>query len=82
MFTVSGQRSFCICQTLHFMLREEIDHDLAVKLVDEEVVQYKAGLGRSRTKYKIVEETKQPDGSVMMKIIRQYNQSDVGKYLD
>ena len=75
-------KAACICQTLHFMLKEEIDHDLAVRLVDEEVVQYKAGLNRNRTKYRIVEETKQPDGSVMLKIIKQYNQSDVGEYLD
>ena len=75
-------KAACICQTLHFMLKEEIDHDLAVRLVDEEVVQYKAGLDRNRTKYRIVEETKQPDGSVMMKIIKQYNQSPVGDYLD
>lgn len=75
-------KAACICQTLHFMLKEEIDHDLAVKLVDEEVIQYKAGLDRNHTKYKIVEETKQSDGSVMMKIIKQYNQSDVGEYLD
>ncbi len=64
------------------MLKEEIDHDLAVRLVDEEVLQYKAGLDRNRTKYRIVEEIKQPDGSVMMKIIKQYNKSDVGEYLD
>lgn len=75
-------KTACICQTLHFMLKEEIDHDLAVKLVDEEVAQYKAGLDRNHTKYRIVEEAKQPDGSVMMKIIKQYNQSDVGEYLD
>ncbi len=75
-------KAACICQTLHFMLKEEIDHDLAVRLVEEEVAQYKAGLDRNRTQYKIVEETKQPDGSVMIKIIKQYNQNDVGEYLD
>ncbi len=75
-------KAACICQTLHFMLKEEIDHDLAIRLVDEEVLQYKAGLDRNRTKYRIVEETKQPDGSVILKIIKQYNQSDVGEYLD
>lgn len=75
-------KSACICQTLHFMLKEEIDHALAVKLVNEEVAQYKAGLERNRTKYKIVEENVQSDGSIMMKIIKQYNRSDVGEYLD
>ena len=28
-------KAACICQTLHFMLKEEIDHDLAVKLQEE-----------------------------------------------
>lgn len=75
-------KAACICQTLHFMLKEEIEHELAVRLVNEEVAQYKLGLERNRTKYKIVEEAVQPDGSVIMKIIKQYNQSDVGEYLD
>lgn len=75
-------KAACICQTLHFMLKEEIDHALAVKLVNDEVAQYKAGLERNRTKYKIVEENVQSDGSIMMKIIKQYNQNDVGEYLD
>lgn len=75
-------KAACICQTLHFMLKEEIDHALAVELVNDEVAQYKAGLERNRTKYKIVEENVQSDGSIMMKIIKQYNQNDVGEYLD
>lgn len=75
-------KAACICQTLHFMLKEEIDHALVVKLVNDEVAQYKAGLERNRTKYKIVEENVQSDGSIMMKIIKQYNQNDVGEYLD
>ncbi len=80
--TMKRVKAACICQTLHFMLKEEIEHELAVRLVNEEVAQYKLGLERNRTKYKIVEEAVQPDGSVIMKIIKQYNQSDVGEYLD
>lgn len=34
-------KAACICQTLHFMLKEDVAHDAAVKLVKEEVVQYK-----------------------------------------
>ena len=43
----------CICQTLHFMLKEDVGHDYAVKLVKEEIEKYKASLERTRTKYKI-----------------------------
>ncbi len=42
---------------------------------------YKKGLERNRTQYKIVEETTQPDGSVIVKIIKQYNTAPVGDYL-
>ena len=75
-------KAACICQTLHFMLKEDIGHDYAVSLVKQGVEQYKKGLDRNHTKYKILEETDQPDGSVMVKIIKQYNSSPVGNYLD
>ena len=34
-------KAACIKQTLHFLLKEDINHDLAVKLVREEVDKYK-----------------------------------------
>ncbi len=75
-------QSACICQTLHFMLKEDVGHDYAVSMVKEEVEKYKNSLEKNRSKYRIVEETAQPDGSVVMKIIKQYNQSPVGDYLN
>ena len=30
-------KAACICQTLHFMLKDDLGHDYAVKLVKEEV---------------------------------------------
>ena len=72
----------CICQTLHFMIKDDIAHSLAVKMVQEEVAQYKHRLEYGRTKYKIVEEVPQSDGSIIIKIIKQYNQSPVGEYLN
>ena len=51
-------------------------------LVKQEVEQYKRGMDRSRTQYKIVEETEQPDGSILLVIKKQYNSSPVGSYLD
>ena len=74
-------KAACICQTLHFMLKDDLGHDYAVKLVKEEVEKYKASLDKSRTKYRIVREETQSDGSVMIKIIKQYNTSPVGDYL-
>ncbi len=64
------------------MLKEDINHDLAVKLVREEVDKYKMQLDRNRTQYKILAESVEPDGSVMVEILKQYNTSPVGTYLD
>ena len=47
-----------------------------------EVEQYKKDLERKNTRYKILEETEQADGSIVIKIIKQYNSSPVGNYLD
>ncbi len=75
-------KAACICQTLHFMLKDGVDQALGAKLVQEDVAHYKTALDRNHTQYRIVEETLQPDGSVILKIIKQYNQSPVGDYLD
>ena len=75
-------KAACICQTLHFMLKEDVAHDYAVRLVQDEVAHYKKNLERNHTRYKIVEEMEQPDGSILVKVIKQYNASPVGNYLD
>ena len=75
-------KAACICQTLHFMLKEDVAHDYAVRLVQDEVAHYKKNLERNHTRYKIMEETTQPDGSILVKVIKQYNTSPVGDYLD
>lgn len=75
-------KAACICQTLHFMLKEDAEHLYAVRQVKEEVEQYKKNLERNRTQYKIVEQTEQPDGSIIVKVIKQYNSAPVGNYLD
>lgn len=72
----------CICQTLHFMPKEGEERDCARAVVRQEVEQYKRGLERNHTRYRILEETEQPDGSILLKVIKQYNTSPVGSYLD
>lgn len=64
------------------MLKDDLGHDDAVKMVKDEVKNYKNSLEKNRTKYKIVSEEVQSDGSVIIKIIKQYNTSPVGDYLD
>lgn len=75
-------KAACICQTLHFLLKEDVSHQQAVELVKEEVAHYKKGLERNHTQYKIIEESNLPDGSMMVKVIKQYNNSPVGDYLN
>lgn len=75
-------KAACICQTLHFMLKEDAEHDWAIKQVEQDVEQYKKALERNRTQYKITEQTVQPDGSIIIKVIKQYNSSPVGEYLN
>ena len=75
-------KSACICQTLHFMLKDKTEPAYAAKLVKEEINQYKRRLDYNGTKYRIIEEDVQEDGSVIIKIIKQYNSSPVGEYLD
>ena len=75
-------KAACICQTLNFMLKEDIPSDYAKELVVKEYEQYKLTLERNRTKYRIVDEAKQDDGSIVIKVIKQYNSSPVGEYLD
>lgn len=70
-----------ICQTLHFMLKDGVSGP-AAELVRQEVEYYKKTLERNRILYKILEETTQPDGSVIIKIIKQHNATPVGDYLN
>ena len=71
-----------ISQILHFRLKEGETGEYAIRAVKEEVKRYKEGLGRGHTKYKILSEEEQPDGSVIIEIKKQYNTAPVGNYLD
>jgi len=75
-------KAACLLQTIHFQLKDGQGRTEAVRAVKDEVEHYKASLERSRTKYRILEEQEQPDGSVVLKIRKQYNNYDYGDYLD
>lgn len=75
-------KAACITQTLHFLLKEDVDHDYAIRLVNEEVKKYKEHLEKNKVQYNILSEETQEDGSVMIEIKKQYNASPVGHYLD
>lgn len=75
-------KAACIVQTLYFLLKEDVGHDYAIKLVNEEVKKYKEQLDKNKTQYKILSEQVQQDGSIVIEIKKQYNTSPVGSYLD
>ncbi len=75
-------KAACIRQILHFQLKDDVEHGYAVKMVEAEVRRYKDQMDSNHTKYRIVSETRQKDGSVIIEIIKQYNMAPVGSFLD
>lgn len=75
-------KAACLLQTIHFQLKDDIEKTLAAKNAREEAEHYKSLLTKNRTKYKVLDETVLPDGSIVMKIAKQYTTYSVGDYLD
>lgn len=75
-------QSACLEQTLHFRLKDTMPHDAAVRMVREEYDRYREQLDRNRTRYRILSECEQPDGSLIVSLKKQYNNHDCGSYLD
>lgn len=62
-------QSACLEQTILFEQPDELRH-------------YKAELDRKRIPYKVLSESVQPDGSVLLRLKKRYNQYSLGDYLD
>lgn len=78
-------KSACILQTLVFMQKEELglSRERALALNKEEVAAYKAALEKAHTKYQILEESEQADGSVIVRVRKQYNgTTPTGEYFE
>ena len=74
-------KSACLCQTIHFRLKEDVDQELAVREVQAEYDAYIHQLERKRIPYHLVSRETQPDGSILVRILRQYNTYPTGEYL-
>lgn len=74
-------KAACLEQTIHFQLRDELGQEEAVRAVKEEYEHYKKQMDRTHTKYGIVDEILQADGSLIIKIKKQYNKYNVGDYM-
>lgn len=72
-------------KTLVFAQRDDcgLTHEQQLKVNHDEVSHYKAMMDRSRTRYQIAEETEQSDGSVLVRVRKQYNdKADVSEYFN
>ena len=76
-------KAACILQTLVFSQQPEMGYskESALKINQEEIERYKKNLERTRTKYQIVDTVEQSDGSVILRVRKQYNdRTDVSEY--
>ncbi len=78
-------KAACILQTLVFSQKPELclPRESALKLNLAEVEHYKNTLEKAKTRYIIVSEAEQDDGSVIVRVKKQYNDTaDVSEYFN
>ena len=78
-------KAACIYQTLVFSQKSELglSKERALRLNREEYERYKTGLERTRTRYMIVDSAETDDGSIVVKVRKQYNDKiDVAEYFN
>ena len=75
----------CILQTLVFQQKDDcyFSKEKKIALNKEEVEKYKASLEKNKTRFQIIEETQQPDGAILVRVRKQYNdKTDVAEYFN
>lgn len=78
-------KAACILQTLVFAQNPEKGYskDHALQINKEEIEHYKATLERAKTRYQIIDTVEQEDGSIVVRIRKQYNdKADVSEYFE
>lgn len=76
-------KAACILQTLIFAQRPEMGYSAvqALSLNREEVEHYKKTLERTKTRYQITDTVEQADGSILVRVRKQYNdKAEVNEY--
>lgn len=76
-------KAACILQTLVFSQKEDcgFPREQVLNMNRQEVSRYKANLDRTRTRYQIISEEEQADGSIVVRVRKQYNdKADVAEY--
>ena len=78
-------KAACIMQTLVFAQKNDCGFTLEqqLKINHDEVSRYKATMDKAQIRYQITEETEQRDGSVLVRVRKQYNdKADVSEYFN
>ena len=76
-------KAACILQTLAFSQKDDagFTREQALQMNREEVNRYQNSLKRTNTRYQILDEAEQEDGSVLIHVRKQYNdRADVSEY--
>ena len=78
-------KSACILQTLIFSQKPDMGYsrERAAQINRDEVEHYKATLERTKTRYQITDESVEADGSIVLRVRKQYNdRTDVSEYFE
>lgn len=76
-------KAACILQTLVFSQKDSLGYskEQLWKINQAEATHYKAMLDSTHTRYQILDETRQEDGSILVHVRKQYNdKTDVQEY--
>ena len=78
-------KAACILQTLVFVQKEDcgLSRNAILEINRREFEHYKQTMDRTRTRYQIVSVEPQEDGSIIVRVRKQYNdKADVSEYFN
>ena len=75
-------KAACLLQTICFQPKDTNPPEYSKQLVHQEYEAYKEKMTRQHTQFKILEESVQPDGSIIVKLKKQNNQQAIGDYFN
>ena len=78
-------KAACILQTLVFMQKEDcgLSKTAILETNRRELAHYKQTLERTHTRYQVVSEEEQENGSIVVRVHKQYNdKADVSEYFN
>ena len=76
-------KSACILQTLVFAQKNDLGlcHDAILEQNRDELARYRKTMERTHTRYQLLDEAEEADGSILVHVRKQYNdKTDVSEY--